>query len=138
MKSKAKIVLTRALLGMVTLIIVAGAIMKLIGLPQLVEIYSKIGLLQYLKILGIVELVFVALFLWRPTMKIGFLLLTGYFGGAMAVELSHGTFFIAPGTILSLVWMAAYLRDVSLFSSLPKRAEIATHNKGKIISQQQG
>jgi hypothetical protein len=94
-----------------------GSVMKLVAMPQLVELYAKIGLLPYLQILGITELVLITLFLWPRSMKIGFLLPTGYFGGAMAVEMSNGTPFIFPGTILTLVWIAAYLRDASLFSN---------------------
>ena len=97
------------------IIITLGAFMKLAVAAPLVEIYSKIGLLPYLRILGIAELLFVALFLWPRTMKMGFFLLTGYFGGAMAVEWSHGNFFVVPGTILSIIWIAAYLRDAALF-----------------------
>src|SRR6187401_3022261 len=93
MKNKSKIALTRTLTGLVTLIIIVSASGKLASVPQLVEIFSKIGLVSYLKILGMTELVFLALFLWNKTRKLGLLLLTGYFGGAMAVEMSHGTFF---------------------------------------------
>ncbi|HET9430878.1 MAG TPA: hypothetical protein VFO70_06865, partial [Chitinophagaceae bacterium] len=53
--------------------------------------------------------------IWPRSMRIGLLLLTGYFGGAMAVELSHGIIFIAPGIILSLVWIIAYLRDSEIY-----------------------
>ena len=102
------------------IIITLGAFMKLVAAAPLVEIDSKIGLLPYLRILGIAELLFVALFLWPRTMKMGFFLLTGYFGGAMAVEWSHGNFFVVPGTILSIIWIAAYLRDAALFR-LPKK-----------------
>jgi hypothetical protein len=90
---------------------------KLAFVPQLVDIFSKIGLLSYLKILGMTELVFLALFLWNKTRKLGLLLLTGYFGGAMAVEMSHGTLFIAPATILTLTWITAYLKDEKIFVS---------------------
>jgi len=117
MKDKGKKSSAWALSVVISLFIGMGAVMKLVGLPQIEEIYLKIGMLQYLKILGCTELLLVALFLWSRSMKIGFLLLTGYFGGAMAVEISHGTLFILPGTILTLVWIAAYLRDASIFHS---------------------
>jgi len=120
MKNKTKIALTRTLTGLVTLIIIVSASGKLAFVPQLVEIFSKIGLLSYLKILGMTELVFLALFLWNKTRKLGLLLLTGYFGGAMAVEMSHGTFFIAPATILALTWITAYLNDEKIFLSESK------------------
>ena len=117
MKNKSKIALTRTLTGLVTLIVIMSASSKIALLPQLVEIFSKIGLQSYLKILGTTELVFLALFLWSKTRKLGLLLFTGYFGGAMAVEMSHGTFFIAPATILTLTWITAYLHDETIFVS---------------------
>lgn len=100
---------------LVTLVITFGAFMKLVAVPQLVAIYSKIGLLPYMKVLGASEIVLAGLFLYPRSMKIALLLLTGYFGGAMAVELSHGSFFIFPATILSVVWIGAYLRNPLLF-----------------------
>jgi hypothetical protein len=54
-------------------------------------------------------------FMKLATMRIGLLLLTAYFGGAMAVELSHGPNFMLPAAILSTVWIGAYLRDPYLF-----------------------
>ena len=122
MKNKTKIVLTRIVTGLVTLIIVLSATSKLASVPQLVDIFSKIGLLSYIKILGTAELLFLSIFLWRKTRKLGLLLLTGYFGGAMAVEMSHGTFFIAPATILTLIWITAYLFDEKMF--VTERTEV--------------
>ena len=100
---------------LVSVVIATGAVLKLAAFPPLVAVYSKIGMVQYLKVLGIGELIFLALFLLPRTMRIGFFLLTGYFGGAMAVELSHGGFFIIPGSILAFIWIVAYLRDAFLF-----------------------
>ena len=117
MKNNTKIAVTRVLTALVALIIIMSASSKLAFVPQLVEIFSKIGLLSYLNILGITELMFLALFIWKKTRKLGLLLLTGYFGGAMAVEISHGTFFIAPATILTLIWITAYLHDEKMFIS---------------------
>ena len=100
---------------LVAVVISLGAAMKLAAVPQLTEIYSSIGLLPYVKLLGASELVLSGLFLHPRSMKIGLLLLTGYFGGAMAVELSHGSIFIFPAAILSVVWIGAYLRNPGLF-----------------------
>lgn len=124
MKNKTKIIVTRTLTGLIVLIIVMSAAGKLAFAPQLVNIFSKIGLLSYIKILGIAELLFLSTFLWKKTRKLGLLLLTGYFGGAMAVEMSHGTFFIAPATILTLIWITAYLLDERMFVS--ERKEVST------------
>jgi hypothetical protein len=102
-------------------VITMSACMKLASVPQLVEIYSRIGLTEYMKILGITELLFVAMFFIGRTLKIGFLLLTAYYGGAMAVELSHGNLFIFPAIILTMIWIAAFLRDPSIFKSFHKQ-----------------
>ena len=109
---------------LVSLIIVPGAVMKLTAQPQLVEVFTKTGLLPYMKLLGVAELVFVSLFLWPRSLRIGFFLLIAYFGGAMAVELSQHIFFIMPAVILALVWLAAWLRDRSLFSAAHQQQTI--------------
>src|SRR5512138_488895 len=83
MKSKTNKILKWTPSILVALTISAGSLMKLTAQPQLVDIYAKIGLLPYMKLLGIAELVFILLFLWSRTLRIGFFLLTGYFGGAM-------------------------------------------------------
>ena len=115
MKNKTRIAATRTLTGLVILIVVMSASSKIAFVPELVDIFSKIGLLSYIKILGVTEVLFLSIFLWKTTRKLGLLLLTGYFGGAMAVEMSHGTFFIAPATILTLIWITAYLYDETMF-----------------------
>ena len=102
---------------LVSIVIALGASLKLAGASQVVEIYSKIGLMPYLRLLGVTELLLTGLFLYPRALKIALLLLTGYFGGAMAVELSHGAIFIFPAVILSVVWIGAYLRNPSLFVS---------------------
>lgn len=127
MKSKTKQNWKWAPSVIIASVIAIGAIMKLAAAPQLVDLYSKIGLLQYLQILGMTELLFVGIFLWPRSMKIGFLLLTGYFGGAMAVEMANGNFFLFPGIILAIVWIAAYLRDASLFSRVQKQNRALHH-----------
>ena len=63
MKNKTKQILKWTPSVFTGIIITVGAFMKLAGAAPIVEIYSKIGLLPYLRILGIAELLFVALFL---------------------------------------------------------------------------
>jgi hypothetical protein len=55
-------------------------------------------------------------------MRIGFLLLTAYFGGAIATEITHGGF-IAPIAILTIVWIAAYLRKPEIFKGERRNAK---------------
>ena len=128
MKSKTNKIFKWAPSILATLIIGAGSFMKLTAQPQLVEVFSKTGLLPYMKLLGVAELAFVSLFLWSRTLRIGFYLLTAYFGGAMAIELSQHIFFTMPAVILAIVWLAAWLRDSSLFGAAHKTQKtIAAH-----------
>lgn len=122
MKSKTNKILKWAPSILVALIIGAGSVMKLIAQPSLIEVFSKTGLLSYMKLLGVTELVFVSLFLWSRAMRIGFFLLTAYFGGAMAIELSQHIFFVMPAVILAFIWLAAWVRDNSLFG-VPRKSQ---------------
>lgn len=114
MKQKSKSIIKWTPTVIVSIIIIFSGLMKLIALPQLVEIYARIGLLESMKILGAAELILVTIFILNRTMRLGFLLLTAWFGGAMAVELSHGSVFIFPAVILTVLWIAAFLRDPSI------------------------
>lgn len=103
----------------IALFIIMGSMLKLTHAEQVANQFLKIGLAGTLNFFGIAELIMVALFLMPATMRFGFLLLTAYYGGAMAIELSVGSFFIIPFCVLSLVWVAAFLRDKDLF--LPEK-----------------
>ena len=94
--------------------VVFSGVMKFIGGKEIRITMEKLGVQPYLLILGSMEIVFALLFLFKPTMKIGFILLTCYFSGALATELSHGTPFNAA-LPLALVWISAYLRDKTIF-----------------------
>lgn len=94
--------------------ILMGASLKIAGQPELSARIAAVGLLSYIKLFAAAEIVFVALFLYARTMKLGLLLLTAYFGGAIATEILHGGM-LFPAILLSLVWTGAYLRMPSAF-----------------------
>jgi hypothetical protein len=123
MKSKTKKIFKWIPSTLAALMIVISASMKLTGAQQLHEHYAQLGLVRYMSWLGSMELLFIALFLYPRTMKIGFLFLTAYFGGAMAAEMSHGNVVIFPMMILVIVWIAAYLRNPSIFRERQKQDE---------------
>ncbi|WP_229207844.1 DoxX family protein [Dyadobacter beijingensis] len=93
---------------------VLSGIMKLTRGPEIVAKLTEVGVGDYLVPLALMEIGFTALFIYPKTMKIGFILLTCYFAGALATELSHGTPFSAV-LPMALVWIAAFLRDRSIF-----------------------
>jgi hypothetical protein len=97
------------------LMVIGSAIGKLVGAEDVVKQLIAAGIHRYVYALGVAELVFCALWLYHKTSRIGFFLLCGYFGGAIATDLHHLDVILAPILILSLIWITSYLRDSSLF-----------------------
>ena len=97
------------------LLIGFSGIMKLAGTTAVREGMTKLGVVRYLRVLGAMELTFAALFEMPATMKIGFILASCYFAGAIATELSHGALTVAPFIPLALLWIGAFLRDRMIF-----------------------
>ncbi len=104
------IVFTVLAVGMAAL----SGIMKLTASDEIIKTLAKVGVADYRIALGLMEIVFAALFAFSKTMKIGFILLSCYFAGALATEISHGTPLNAL-TPLVLIWIAAFLRDKTIF-----------------------
>ena len=94
--------------------VVLSGIMKLMRSEEVVAGLSKVGVGEYLTPLGLMEIGFTALFIYPKTLRIGFILLTCYFSGALATELSHGAPFNAA-LPLALIWISAFLRDRAIF-----------------------
>lgn len=119
---KAKKIITIGVTVIASGLVILSGIMKLTAGEEMVASMDKLGIADYLVPLALMEIGFTALFLYPKTMKIGFILLSCYFAGALATELSHGTPFNALLPI-SLIWIAAFLRDSSIFlpSSQPQK-----------------
>ena len=113
--NKTKKILTIALISIAALMIVMSGIMKITKNQQAVEGLTKVGVGPYITLLGTMEIVFAALFVYPKTMKLGFILLSCYFAGAMATDLSHGSPVVNAMFPLVLIWIAAFLRDKSVF-----------------------
>ena len=92
-----------------------SAMFKLTHAAPLVEHYTQLGIVQYMPLLGMMELVLVILFIHPRTVKIGLLLCTAYYGGAMATEFSHGSMMVPPMIVMVLVWASAFVRNSDLF-----------------------
>jgi hypothetical protein len=96
------------------LIALSGAL-KLSGNPKIAEAMSRLGVGRYLRLLGVMEIAFAAMFVVPATMKLGFILASCYFGGAIATELSHGALKVNPFIPIVLLWIGAFIRDRSIF-----------------------
>ena len=97
------------------LMIALSGVMKLAGNPKIVEAMSALGVGRYLRLLGVMELAFAALFVIPATMKLGFILASCYFAGAIATELSHGALKANPFIPIVLLWIGAFIRDRTIF-----------------------
>jgi hypothetical protein len=99
---------------LVSAIIIIGAASKISGYHPMLNHFIEMSLNDYLRLLGILETSFVALFLLPATGKPGLVLLAGYFGGAMAAQMPYHKV-IAPAVPLMLIWIAAFVREPPLF-----------------------
>jgi sorbitol-specific phosphotransferase system component IIC len=111
---KAKKIITIIVTTLAALMVIFSGIVKLSGSMGIADTLAKVGVQKYIIYLGLAEILFAALFIYPKTMKIGFILLSCYFAGALATEVSHGTPLNALTPII-LVWIAAFLRDKSIF-----------------------
>lgn len=97
-----------------SLMLIMSGIMKLAGAEQVVTGLTKAGLGNFITLIGVVELLSVALFLYPKTYKIGFLLLCSYLGGAMCIELAGGQPPMAA-IFIAIIWISVFLRDKNVF-----------------------
>ena len=105
-----------------SLMIIFSAIGKLSRAPLFADAYAKAGITEFLTPLGLTEILFLALFLYPKTFKVGFFLLCSYFGGAIVAHLANGDKNIFDAVfLLTFFWISAFFREKSLF--------IATNNK---------
>jgi hypothetical protein len=96
--------------------------MKIIGHPMVVEGFARVGIPQAAMLpLGLVELACLALYLIPRTTVLGTVLLTGYLGGATAVNIIGGTDFIHALVVGLVVWAGAWFRVPQLRSLIPFR-----------------
>ena len=89
---------------------------------QTVQLGYPEGVVRWL---GIVELVCLAAYVVPRTAVLGAILLTGYFGGAVATHVRMGnplfTHVLFPIYVAVLVWGGLYLREDRLWALVPLR-----------------
>jgi hypothetical protein len=124
MSEKTKRIISIVLMAVSSAMLVMSAVMKLTGSEKIVTGLTQAGLGNYVQLLGVTELLSVALFLIPKTFKVGFLLVTSYLGGALSIELAAGQPPMAA-MFLTIVWVSAYLRNKYLFIDRNVKAELA-------------
>jgi len=99
-----------------------SASMKILASPQFVEASKKFaypdGVLQRI---GFLEVACALVYVFPKTAVLGAILLTGYFGGAIATHVRIGEPFVLPLVLGILVWVGLYLREPRLRALAPQR-----------------
>src|SRR5580704_16835649 len=117
----------RIMRGLVAAFMVFDAVIHLMKPAPVVEAFAKLGLPIRLAVpLGIIELVCVLLYVIPRTSILGAILLTGYLGGAIAIQLPTGNSLFGevlfPIYIGVILWGGIYLRDERLRTLIPLRS----------------
>ncbi len=116
----------RVLSGLVVLFLGFDAVMKVARLPMALEGTSQLGYpVSVVPILGVVQLVCLALYLVPRTAPLGAILWTGYLGGAIATHVrienplfSHVLF---PIYVAAFLWGGLWIRDSRVRALLGRR-----------------
>jgi hypothetical protein len=112
----------RVLSGLLSLLLVMSAAMKLRGGPELAQGFAHLGLPDRLAVpLAILEISCLVIYLIPATSVLGAILLAGYMGGAICTHWRVGDPFLAQAAIGVLFWLGLYLREERLRALLPLR-----------------
>lgn len=93
---------------------------KLSGNADTQAMLASNGMGDWITILGIGELLSVILFVIPKTMRLGTLLLSAYFGGAILFHMTHPDplkqAFIGPAGIMVFIWIISWVRGNEIIS----------------------
>jgi hypothetical protein len=110
----------RAISGLVALVFVISAAMKLKGGAEVAQGMTHLGLPESLILpLAILEVSCVAFYLIPATSVLGAILLTGYMGGAISTHVRVGDPVFIQIALGALVWLGLYLREKRLRELIP-------------------
>ena len=109
--------------GLPATMMILSSPMAILKLPASIEGMAQVGYPEAAIVpIGIAELISAVLYMIPKTSVLGAILLTGYFGGAVAthVRVQDGLFFI-PIIFGVIIWGGLWLRSASLRALLPIR-----------------
>lgn len=124
--SKTKLWASYVMSGLVILFMLMDSIMKFVKPTEVIEGTLALGFAeQHLPVIGTLGLISTLLYAFPRTSILGAILLTGYFGGAVATHLrlnnplfTHTLFTVYFGI---LIWGGLWLRNSKLRELLPLR-----------------
>lgn len=111
--SKVQSIIAWVLAGLLTALFLFSASNKFLH-PEMMSADPKMaGLISWIPIIAVGEIVSALLFLFPKTNKFGVLLLSSYMGGAIMVHMIMPSSIIMPSVVLILVWVVGFLRHPS-------------------------
>lgn len=139
MSSKASSIVGWVLAALVSLFMIFAS-----GLPKLLPVTDEatiafinaLGVAEIGMAIGVLEILIGILFLIPRTTTIGYVLLIGLLGGAMATSLTHsvpGNWWWFPLIIIALASVAAYIRSPELLDRVMQRKVPVVSKAGKIV-----
>ena len=125
--SKGALWTSRILTGLVVLFLLFDGITKVMKVSAVLKACAQIGLSEGLVVaIGTTLLACTLLYVIPQTSILGAILLTGYLGGAVSIQLRVGNPLFSqtlfPVYFGVLVWLALYLREGRLRSLVPLRS----------------
>lgn len=122
--SKGRLWTARIMSGIVILFMLMDSIMKFIQPPSVVEGTVSLGFAEHhILVIGILGLISILLYAYPRTSILGAVLLTGYWGGAIAthVRLDNPLFthILFPIYLAILAWGGIWLREEKLRDLIP-------------------
>ena len=116
----------RILSGLVTAFLLFDAVIHLLRPAPVVEAFQRLHLSLNLAVdLGVIELICIALYVIPQTAIFGAILLTGYLGGAIAIQLTTSSSLFGeilfPVYVAAVLWGGLYVRDEKLRALVPWR-----------------
>ena len=115
----------RVLSGLVVAALLASAVMKFIGGPDVAKGMSHLGWSMDLLIaLAILEITVAIIYAIPQTSVLGAILLAGYMGGAIATHVRVGDPFYVQIGIGVVAWLGVFLREPRLWALIPVRRPV--------------
>jgi hypothetical protein len=124
--SKASIWAGRIISGFITAFMIFDGVIHILRPAPVVEGFAKLNFpLRFAVPLAIIELLALLLYVIPRTSILGAILLTGYYGGAVAIQMPTGNSLFGeilfPVYFGILLWGGIYLRDERLRTLIPFR-----------------
>lgn len=108
--------LVTTVLAVTYFLLAFSSLTKILFIPYIAAKFEVLGIADFGRLFGYMELTAFILYLYPRTMGLGFVLLCSYLGGAIATDIHAPQYLYQPVVVLTFVFLTTYLRNPSLFS----------------------